>query len=98
MRDPVSGADPYGDQGSTVFDLLAGTFGTLYVRTFGTRQRDRPCAPGGRRSPRHHPQHDHGDERQHNQTVSADIPLVLPDSVGQHGPHVPADITRRCRL
>jgi hypothetical protein len=42
-RDSVSGSDPRGDQSSTLFDLLTGTFGTLFVRTFGTQQRDRPC-------------------------------------------------------
>ena len=42
MRDPVSGSDPCGNQGSTVSDLLAGTFGTLFVGTFGTDSGDDP--------------------------------------------------------
>jgi hypothetical protein len=45
MRDPVSGSDPRGNQGSTVADLLAGTFGTLFVMTFGISSRDDPVLP-----------------------------------------------------
>ena len=45
MRDPVSGSDPCGEQGSTVFGLLAGTFGTLSVGTFGTDSADDAALP-----------------------------------------------------
>jgi hypothetical protein len=45
MQDPVSGSDPCGDQGSTVVDLVAGTFGTRVVSTFGTGSRDDSVLP-----------------------------------------------------
>ena len=45
MRDPVSGSDPCDVQGSTVFGLLAGTFGTLFMGTFGTGSVDTLVLP-----------------------------------------------------